>query len=299
MNNLYWQMYKNLERELLNASDNIHFDDRQLNVYSVKIADLLTRSVIEIEAISKDLFKQAGGETPKDEDGKKMNLRFDADCIQLLDKEWRISKRQVVVSALNFYFEKDENRSFTPLKDANKIGQRDWKKAYQAVKHNRVADLEKGNIKHLIRAMAALYILNLYYKNLRFELGTSLILSDLSFGSDVFSVTAAVVRQQFYTKEVVLPTDTQNAMYLIKPHEAAYAKYQKEAKTAFSRQIKYIESKKPELKPKSRTEVFDHAQALNVVKEIAEFDKRANAMFEQLTYEAILNRNQLIYKEEK
>ena len=36
--------------------------------------------------------------------------------------------------------------------------------AYQAVKHNRTFNLSKGNIKNLLRAMGALYLLNLYYR---------------------------------------------------------------------------------------------------------------------------------------
>ena len=38
---LYWQVYKNLEKEFLGLADVIHVDDKQLEVYSMKIADLL------------------------------------------------------------------------------------------------------------------------------------------------------------------------------------------------------------------------------------------------------------------
>ena len=55
MTTLYWQVFKNIEREFLQLADVIHIDDKQLGVYSMKIADLLIRTVIEIEAISKEL----------------------------------------------------------------------------------------------------------------------------------------------------------------------------------------------------------------------------------------------------
>ena len=44
-NNLYWNVYKSLERELLSLAEIIHIDDSQLDVYSMKIADLLIRKI--------------------------------------------------------------------------------------------------------------------------------------------------------------------------------------------------------------------------------------------------------------
>lgn len=53
-NNLYWNVYKSLERELLSLAEIIHIDDSQLDVYSMKIADLLIRTTVEIESISRN-----------------------------------------------------------------------------------------------------------------------------------------------------------------------------------------------------------------------------------------------------
>ena len=58
---LYWQVYKNLEKEFFGLADVIHVDDKQLEVYSMKIADLLIRTVVEIEAIAKELYLSNGG----------------------------------------------------------------------------------------------------------------------------------------------------------------------------------------------------------------------------------------------
>ncbi len=162
MINLYWPIYKNLEREVVDLSNYIHFDDSQLSVYSVKISELLLRCVVEIEAIAKDLYLKNGGENPVGRD-----LYFDTDCINLLEEKWSLSKKVVIVSSANFYFQREKNKVLTPLKKANKRGTSaaDWEKAYQAVKHNRTTNLTKGNIKHLLRAMGALFMLNLYYKD--------------------------------------------------------------------------------------------------------------------------------------
>lgn len=186
-NNLYWAVYKNLERELINLSNLIHIDDKQLDVYSIKITELLIRTVVEVESIVKELYFQNGGTKPDDK-----NLFFDTDCLDLLENKWFLSKKQVHISATNFYFNLTDNKVLTPLKKANKRGSSssDWLKAYQAVKHNRAKSLTAGNLKNLIRAMAGLYILNLYYKNDLYELekdatGTSF---DSSLGSVIFSI---------------------------------------------------------------------------------------------------------------
>ena len=59
--NSYWPVYKNLEEETLQLTKYINFDDNQMRVYSMHIADLIMRIVVEIESISKELYKANGG----------------------------------------------------------------------------------------------------------------------------------------------------------------------------------------------------------------------------------------------
>lgn len=58
--NLFFPIYKQLEKELIELSYFITFDKKQLKVYSIKISDLLLRTVSEIENISKELCKKEG-----------------------------------------------------------------------------------------------------------------------------------------------------------------------------------------------------------------------------------------------
>lgn len=142
MTNLYWPIYKKIEKEIVELSNHIHFDDNQLSVYSVKIVELLIRCVVEIEAISKDLYLKNGGAIPT---GRV--LYYDTDCLNLLEGIWELSKKQVIVSSANFYFQDNNNKILYPLRKANKrsTSGADWAKAYQAVKHNRSLNLSKGN----------------------------------------------------------------------------------------------------------------------------------------------------------
>lgn len=185
--NLYWPVYKNIEKEVVQLSNQIHFDDKQLSIYSVKISELLLRCSVEIESISKDLYFILGGEKPSDED-----LYFDTDCLQLMEDRWKIGKKQLLISAQNFYFHHPDNVVLKPLHKANKRGTSgsDWKQAYQAVKHNRVLNLSKGNIKNLLRALGALFILNIYFKDEIFDLGADSNATNfpINLGSDIFSI---------------------------------------------------------------------------------------------------------------
>ena len=169
-NNLYWNVYKSLERELLTLAEIIHIDDVQLDVYSMKIADLLIRTSVEIESISKELYFREGGTKPDDKD-----LYFDTDCLALLESKWSLSKKVVMISSPIFYLKEDDNIYLTPLHKAHKRGtsSSDWQRAYQAVKHNRAKSLNKGSLKHFIRSLAALYMLNIYYQNQSFKQGSN------------------------------------------------------------------------------------------------------------------------------
>lgn len=186
MNNLYWNVYRSLERELLDIADTIHIDDKQLSTYSTRIANLLVRTVIEIESISKKLYDREGGAKP----AQGNYLYFDTDCLALLEEKWNLSKKVVIISSPRLYVTNETHVCFMPLNRASKIGKPSWKKAYQAVKHNRAESLSGGNIKHFIQALGALFLLNLYYKDQRFDLYKDEEPRDFDeqLGSSIFSI---------------------------------------------------------------------------------------------------------------
>ena len=186
---LFWQSYLRLEKELINLAGYVFITDRygdsQLNVYSSNIADLLVRTCVEIEAISKTIYLKLGGQD------KGKDLMFDTDCLRLIDMVYESSKKTVKIISPLFDLIDEEHKSFRPLKEAHKRGEAKWNKAYQAVKHDRYGDesFKKGNVKNLILAMGALYLLNIY--NLDFDRTLKVYNvdeMDFSFGSSVFAV---------------------------------------------------------------------------------------------------------------
>lgn len=214
-NSLYWSVYKNLEKEVLELSQWVFIDDSQLSSYSVKTADLLIRTVVEIESLSKTLYFHYGGTKPDDN-----NLYFDKDCLKLLQDKLKIGSKVVLVSDVFQYCSKIENIVLNPLHNSWIMGKCDWKKAYQAIKHDRYNQLKKGNIKHLLRALASLFILNLYYSNKTFilENDARAVSLDNRMGSDLFSIKTHVDKINITETSVIDKwPDFDECVYIVKP----------------------------------------------------------------------------------
>lgn len=214
-NTLFWSVYKNLEKEVLELAQWIYIDDSQLSTYSVKIADLLMRTAVEIESLSKALYFKFGGTKPDDN-----NLYFDKDCLKLLQDKFNIDSKVVQVSDVFQYCTKNENIILHPLNHSWIMGKCDWKKAYQAIKHDRYKNLNKGNIKHLIRALASLFVLNLYFADRKYTLGTDsrAITLDNRFGSDLFSIKIQTDKVNITDSSIIeKQPDFDECIYLVQP----------------------------------------------------------------------------------
>lgn len=228
---IFWQTYLNLEKEAIEVSKYIFFTDEvlvngkggivaqscntQLETFSPHIADLLVRCCVQIEAISKELYFDNGGTKARGDS----SILFDEDCLKLIDIKWQTHNKTVMVVAPFFIFVKDENRILKPLKEAHKRQGTYWEKAYQAVKHDRYSSLHKGNVKAFIHALAALYLLNLYYRNdswvTKYQDISKL---DYSMGSAIFTVKPPVANQLWHGNS---PTITESP-YVVSYQDADY-----------------------------------------------------------------------------
>lgn len=200
---MFWQTYLNLEKELIEVSKYIFITDElimnnkgveetkpydsQLGTFSPHIADLLVQCCVQIEAISKELYFDNGGTKQR---GDK-TISFEEDCLKLIDKKWATHDKIVMVVAPFFNLTNDKYRILKPLKEAHKRGRVYWDRAYQAVKHDRYLNLNKGNVWAFIQALAALYLLNLYYRNDSWATKYGdLCKQDYRMGSTLFAVKA-------------------------------------------------------------------------------------------------------------
>ena len=233
---IFWQTYLNLEKEAIEVSKYIFFTDEvlvngksgivtqacntQLETFSPHIADLLVRCCVQIEAVSKELYFDNGGTKARGDS----SILFDEDCLKLIDIKWKTHEKAVMIVAPFFNFVKDENRVLKPLKEAHKRQGTYWERAYQAVKHDRYSSLHKGNVKAFLHALAALYLLNIYYRNdswvTKYQDISKL---DYSMGSAIFTVPTPVANQLWEDNK---PTITESP-YVVSYQEADYQRIKK------------------------------------------------------------------------
>lgn len=224
MVNLYWPVYQNIEHEVTKMTRTIHFCDEQVDTYSTQISDLLFRCSVEIESISKELFNaqfkvgdeikigksnetlcQLGTDSEWRSTNKKgirriQHLYFDHNCIAYLSDKWNLKERQVIINCTNMFFIEDKFKILLPLSESQLKGTKSgkarggWLKSYQGIKHSRIKNQNLGSVYYLLNAMAALYILNIYYEYDKKSHLSPLGLSpgeefDLKCGSKVFTTT--------------------------------------------------------------------------------------------------------------
>ena len=238
--NLFWQTYMNLEKALVKLSNYIYITDKQLETFSPYIADLLVQTCIQIEAISKELYYKLDGAKVRGD----TSIRFDEDCLKEIDKKWGTHDKVVLVVAANFNLSKEENRILKPLHRAHKRQGVYWEKAYQAVKHDRYTSLSKGNIKALLQAMAALYLLNVYYRNESWITSYQTINDiDVSLGSSIFTVNHPKAGQLWYGNIPVIS----DSPYIVRYQDYAYQKI-KEIQEQENKALEDFWMAQPELK---------------------------------------------------
>ena len=216
--NIYWPVYKNLESEFLKLMYDIHINDHQLNVYSSKISDLILRSVVEIESLSKELYVLNNG--PKKDTSK---IKYDYDAIQFLIDTWKIDRKIVIISSKQCFLTNIELSPF--LKNETKTNKKNqtfsWNNAYQNIKHNRSENIHMGSIKYLFDSMSALYLLNLYFSNININLGRDLYAKSISpsFGSDIFSIYIfphqGPIDKEKYIRDELSEKDFQKSVYFV------------------------------------------------------------------------------------
>ena len=299
--NLYWPIYKNIENEFLSIARTIHIDDKQLHVYSSKIGELLLRTVVEIESLSKKLFFENGGEKSADYE----QLMFDKDCLRYLDYKWTLNKKKVIVSSHILYLEENTNRILRPFKKATsgRLNSDPWFSAFQSIKHDRVNNLEKSNIKNLIRALSGLFLLNVYNLDYKQNLGKDSTPQniDTSFGSDLFSLlvcssttvnlNGSFKREDNFDESTILIHATDESynqvikllkQFNLKMSEYVMATVKKQAEESILyKDIKDIEKQINDAKSKAGIDFLE----LNH-KELAK-------TLELISYQAVINKNQI------
>jgi hypothetical protein len=304
MNNIFWPVYQNLENEFNSLMFNIHIDDDQLKVYSSKISDLILRAAIEIESLSKELYFKNGG------DPANRRIKYD-EALAFLNGLWKLDKKIVVISSPNSYV---TNRTLLPffMNEARTGSARktySWNNAYQNLKHDRAQSKTFGSIKYLFDIMAALYLLNIYYRDEIYDLqedgnGNSL---HQGLGSIIYSIKVHKFRALLNKfKDYRKGQDFDECAYLIivksKVQEAAIENQQRiDEKTREViqnhpkvQQIDQSEMFKVDIKnPGAVTKFFEDVIGKDEYFKLLGAAAMAVHKPTKFVYEAVLNKNQL------
>ena len=162
---MYWQTYLNFEKDFLMFCKYIYVTDEkdhsQLNVYSPAIADKFIVVCTEIEALSKEIYYNlTNSRCTIDKD-----IKFDNVCLSYIDKIYKISEKRVAITSTLVNLTNEKNFIIRPLNKAKEIGDHScaWKKAYNAVKHDRYNNLYKATMQNFLKALATLYLLNILF----------------------------------------------------------------------------------------------------------------------------------------
>ena len=301
MSNIFWGIYRNLEREVLSLAEMVHFTDNQTTVYSARIADLLVRCNVEAESLIRELYK----------DTKKEPLDKVGDMLTSLNKDWNLEKKLVSIISPNMHYS-PEYASFCPYNYSNKDSN-DFYSAYNAVKHDRASNFEKYATLHfLLRAMGALFLLNIYYRNE--EYGSMRIIPDNRLGSNIFAFYIKELNPKFPVKKQILRSDEElGAMYIIRPTIDSYEQYYQEFDGVFKKQKEALETagyvaekdESGEEQDISYDDVYKIAVNIggpDMVKQISGIEQVAIKKHSALSYRVILNKSPLVnylnYEEE-
>jgi hypothetical protein len=146
MDQLIWQYFLALESDLESISRYIEINIDNYKVYSAEISKVLICSAMEFESLSKKLIKHS---CPDKKSGNIGEIKG-----SLLSLFPYIGKCQVILDrpkiCLNPFYGWENNNL-------------EWWDAYGDIKHDRIKNYFKANLKNCINALAALGVINIYY----------------------------------------------------------------------------------------------------------------------------------------
>lgn len=167
--NKYWQLYLKLENEMRVISDYIEICQNNYMVYSKELLKLFLQIGSELENVMKEATNLLIEECNI--------LRFGP---VLIEKYPDILQQKVIL--------RGGEMELIPFKDWHPTFQDNnllfWSD-YNKVKHDRINNFSKANLKNTLYALAALYIVEMYRSNELFENDINEDVNYASYGNDI------------------------------------------------------------------------------------------------------------------
>jgi hypothetical protein len=166
MTNAYWDYFLVLEDDLFKTLRYVELDVKNYDCFSIEYSKLLLSIGFEVDVICKELCKEIDPQkSPNNINEYKVIIKNKFP--KLVDLEINIDRyNDKIVPWENWYTKKNPN----------------WWKSYNDVKHDRIINYNKANLKNVIYAISGLLVLLLYlYKfvnNDNHKSGTKLLSAD-------------------------------------------------------------------------------------------------------------------------
>ena len=145
-------MYNHLENDANDLGSIIHFDEKNLKTFGIRIYNLLFLSCNLFEYAAKEIVNEKSG-IIKDESNN-MNMWKKDQFIR------RISENELTFIPMTFKFKPMEALGYADLKDRNLK----WWKDYNSVKHD-LSEIHKATLQNLIYALGSAGLLVNYATN--------------------------------------------------------------------------------------------------------------------------------------
>lgn len=145
LENKYWRFYLLLEKKFIKIINYVELSEDNYKTYSLEFVSLLREIGSEIDIIMKEFCESSSK--------KKGNIKKYAD--EILKDYPNITKQGVIGNGIRII----------PFEcwDIEKAAQSlEWWKAYNSVKHERINNFNKANLKNVFYSLGALFILNNY-----------------------------------------------------------------------------------------------------------------------------------------
>jgi hypothetical protein len=137
--------YQLLEQDLLKLFEYVEPSDRNKNVFSQRIYELLLRSATEFETNCKKILLANGYK-------KALNRDLNINDYKKIEQATKLSQYQI---KLNIWY--PSSKIFSPLKPWGKGLSLKWYKDYNEVKHHRSDNFEKASLINVVNAISAVW----------------------------------------------------------------------------------------------------------------------------------------------
>lgn len=174
-NGVFWELYKDLERQFENFLEYVPYVPENENVYSFKLLNLILSIGGHIDSAFKEMARYSKFFT---NDNCKKILRLLKESeenikkgkapktvpiwlpLKAFEKEYGLSKRKVIFKR----FARTEREEVTPFQPYNPNTKApEWWEIYNGLKHDVSINIQNGNLRNTLHALASVFLLNVIH----------------------------------------------------------------------------------------------------------------------------------------